>query len=182
MANKRRDIFVLWGKHFDEAAATLFITELRKSGLRVKVVGLDGRQTPGAHGLILVPDVTLSEAQELNDRVACIILPCRPALWNRVLDDPRVEEFLHNAQNSGIQIITKDYSKEYSASVDATSQQSFNKKYLARRATIFIDSTIVYPNNDQLLAFVNQLAKGIATGEVTNQALLDIQEWPSAIV
>ena len=38
-------VFVLWGSQFDEAPATIFITEFRNAGLRVKVVGLHGQHT-----------------------------------------------------------------------------------------------------------------------------------------
>ena len=54
-------VFVLWGKGFYEASATIFVTELRRAGLRVKVVGLTQRRTSGAFGLALVPDVTLDQ-------------------------------------------------------------------------------------------------------------------------
>ena len=36
-------IFVLWGNGFDEAMTAIFVTELRRAGLRVKVVGLTQR-------------------------------------------------------------------------------------------------------------------------------------------
>lgn len=35
-------IFVLWAANFDEAAASVFVSELRNAGLRVQVVGLHG--------------------------------------------------------------------------------------------------------------------------------------------
>ena len=49
-------IFVLWADKFEEVTATVFITELRKAGLRAKLVGLTRQQTSGAYGLALAPD------------------------------------------------------------------------------------------------------------------------------
>ena len=40
-------IFVLWGNGFDETTATIFITELRRVGLPVKLVGLSQRRSAG---------------------------------------------------------------------------------------------------------------------------------------
>ncbi|MCB0206497.1 MAG: DJ-1/PfpI family protein, partial [Anaerolineae bacterium] len=68
-------IFVLWANNFDEAAASVFITELRDAGLRVQVVGLHGQQIAGAHGLVLGPDVRMDEAQRYGDDARCLIIP-----------------------------------------------------------------------------------------------------------
>ena len=58
-------VLVLWAERFDEAAATIFVTVLREAGLRVKVVGLTPPPVSGAHGLALVPDLSLDQALPL---------------------------------------------------------------------------------------------------------------------
>ncbi len=55
-------VFVLWATNFDEAAASVFVSELRDAGLRVQVVGLHGQQIAGARGLVLGADMWLDEA------------------------------------------------------------------------------------------------------------------------
>ncbi|MCP4289824.1 MAG: DJ-1/PfpI family protein [Gammaproteobacteria bacterium] len=105
MATAQDYIFVLWGDHFEEAVATIFVTELRKAGLRVKVVGLSQRRTRGAHGLSLVPDLTLEEALPLANRTACLIIPCPATGLNRLASDPRLADFLHQAQANQATIV-----------------------------------------------------------------------------
>ena len=56
MAIRDRYVFVLWGAQFDEAPATVFVSELRNAGINVKVVGLHGQHITGAHGISLKPD------------------------------------------------------------------------------------------------------------------------------
>lgn len=97
MATAHPCVFVLWGSNFDEVTATIFVTELRQAGLRVKVIGLDGSSPAGAHGLALVPDMPLSKALPLAERATCVIIPSALSLWLRIQDDPRVETFLQRS-------------------------------------------------------------------------------------
>ena len=98
MARSLPTIFVLWGEHFDEAAAVIFITTLREAGLRVKIVGLSGSCVKGAHGLGLLADLTLDEALTLADQAICVVIPCTTQNFQRVKGDPRVGEFLERVR------------------------------------------------------------------------------------
>jgi len=100
MARAQPTIFVLWGEHFDEAAAVLVVTTLRAAGLRVKVVGLGGRCLKGRHGLGLLADLTLDQALAQADQALCVVVPCSPPIFQRARDDPRVEEFLARVQGN----------------------------------------------------------------------------------
>ncbi|NJN98486.1 MAG: DJ-1/PfpI family protein [Anaerolineales bacterium] len=75
MARHRDYVFVLWADQFEEAPATIFVTELREAGLRVKVVGATPAPISGLHGLALVPDLTLDQALTLLAQVICLIIP-----------------------------------------------------------------------------------------------------------
>ena len=87
---KRPTVFVLWGTHFDEAAAVLMITALREVGTRVKVVGLSGPCAKGIHGLGLQADCTLDEALAAVDQAIAVVIPCTMACFQRFWVDPRV--------------------------------------------------------------------------------------------
>lgn len=86
-------IFVLWGNGFDETTATIFITELRRAGLYVKLVGLTQRRSAGAYGLALVPDVTLEEILHLAGRTMCLVVPYASAGNKHLRNDPRLSDF-----------------------------------------------------------------------------------------
>lgn len=86
--------FVLWADRFDEVVAVIYVAELRRAGLRVKLVGLPGPGFVGVHGLALAPDLTLDEALALAQRVACIVAPSDSPALRRLANDPRLMELL----------------------------------------------------------------------------------------
>lgn len=102
MARAQPTIFVLWGEHFDEAAAVLVVTTLRAAGLRVKIVGLGGRCVKGQHGLGLLADLTLDQALAQAEQALCVVIPCTPPIFQRARDDPRVGEFLEKVRQARV--------------------------------------------------------------------------------
>jgi hypothetical protein len=91
------DVLVLWGQGFDEITASIFVVELRRAGVRVKLMGLNSRQIAGQHGLALVPDLTLGQALRRANRTCCIILPAPVAAIKQFSYDPRLAELLGRA-------------------------------------------------------------------------------------
>jgi putative intracellular protease/amidase len=89
--------FVLWADRFDEVAAVVFVAELRRAGLRVRLVGLPGPSFVGIHGLALAPDLTLDEALDQAARLACLVAPCDASALARSANDPRLAELLERA-------------------------------------------------------------------------------------
>jgi|GEM_PF-1010459 len=159
MAKNSECILVFWGKSFDEAAATLFVTELRQAGLRVKVVGLDGRTPQGEHGLALVPDWTVSDAQSQSANVTSIILPCNPNLWQRIIDDPRVAEFLRTTYTNGTNLIVKE------PATDSTPEQkSFDSVMNPKQVT-------TYPLTDRLVPFIRKFVSSILSTSNRSQSI-----------
>ena len=92
MSTGRDHCFVLWADRFDETAAVLFVAELRRVGLRVRLVGLPGPSFVGIHGLALTPDLTLDEALAQVDQLICLVAPCDEPALGRVANDPRLLE------------------------------------------------------------------------------------------
>lgn len=97
--------FVLWADRFDEAATALFVTELRKAGLRVRLLSMNTHVTAGAHGLALVPDLTLEQAMPLAGRARCVVVPAETGTVRTLQDDPRVQDFLALASANGACIV-----------------------------------------------------------------------------
>ncbi len=93
--------FVLWADRFDETLAALFVAELRKAGLRVKLVSLAGQPSSGAYGLTLVPDLTLEQALPMAQQASCVVIPCGDAGLKRLKNDPRIQQFLVQTHNAG---------------------------------------------------------------------------------
>lgn len=102
-------VFILWGNRFEEAEAATFTTELRRSGLCVKLVGLTGQRSTGAHGLILCSDMTLGEALPLANQAICVVIPCNTAIIKHIENDPRVSEFFRYAKDKNAQFVMKQF-------------------------------------------------------------------------
>ena len=92
MTKAEEYVFVLWGKGFDEASATVFVTEFRRVGLLVKVVGLTQRRANGAYGLALVPDITLDQVLPLAGNTICLVVPYTSSGNSRLRNDPRLSK------------------------------------------------------------------------------------------
>jgi len=105
MANYKDYIFVLWGDGFDEVAATIFITEFRKAGLRVKVVALTPRRLSGAHGLALGTDMFLEQARRVAHKALCVVLPGSTSRLAQLANDPRLSEFFNLARDNKARFI-----------------------------------------------------------------------------
>lgn len=103
-----RIVLILWTEHFDEMAATAFITTLRKHGVRAKLVGAARSRLVGASGLALVPDVTLEQALTLAHTAIAVIVPGSVGSIRRLSNDPRVQDLLIRAQVNHATFITSE--------------------------------------------------------------------------
>ncbi len=97
MTEAKDHCFVLWADRFDEVAAVVFVAELRRAGLRVRLVGLSGPSFVGVHGLALMPDLTLDDALAQTARLACLVAPCDSPALARAINDPRLCDLLDQA-------------------------------------------------------------------------------------
>jgi hypothetical protein len=137
--------FVLWGDEFEEAAAAIFVAELRQVGLRVKLVGLTSRRICGAHGLVLVPDLTLDQALPLATQVICLIIPQTAPGLQRLKNDPRLNRFFDLVCKNRVRLIMGPL-----AGVDIGRLEIF--------PPAMVDNLIVYPEREGLIAFTRWLA------------------------
>lgn len=143
MVMSKRYIFILWADQFEEAVATIFLTEFRRAGLSVKFVGLSHPWTKGAYGLILVPDLTLEQALPLASKVICTVIPCKSSRLKHLQADPRMQNFLMEGQaNQAIFI--------------------FEQKLIGlNQLPISLENVITYPENEVLVEFARSLAQQI---------------------
>lgn len=99
-------IFILLGNRFEETIVTIFVTELRKAGLRVRVVGIQGPHTIGNYGLKFSADITLGQALPLADHAVCVVIPYNSKDAKQIGYDPRVHSFFSQARaNNALFII-----------------------------------------------------------------------------
>lgn len=98
---------ILWGAHFDETMVALFAAALRMDGWRTKLVGLQGLEHAGRHGLKLVADLSLGQALRQTENLACLVAPCMPeVLLSNV--DPRVDELLAQARRQHAVLVIQE--------------------------------------------------------------------------
>lgn len=141
MARHEKIVFVLWGVGCDELAAVTFVITLRATGIAAKLVSVSGRQVRGAHGLALTPDYTLSQAVPLAHQAACVVIPCLAGSLVRFTRDPRLGEFLRQAQAQQAHFLLHDVR---------------DIETLLALGIVPVDAQMidVYPQQAELLAFV----------------------------
>ena len=101
-------VLVLWGHGCHEAVAAGFVAAFRQQGTNVTVVGISGRRNIGAHGLILQPDILLSEALALADSTDLVVLPCAAGAATTLDADPRLRDLCQRAAGNGAGFIICD--------------------------------------------------------------------------
>lgn len=144
MLKSKDYIFVLWSDGFDEMVATAFITQLREAGLLVKVVGLSLKQIAGAHGLALIPDLTLDQALLLATQATCVIIPTARARSKRLNNDPRLRQFFEQASSNQAEFITGRWPKTRPAGLELPPSVE--------------GKVIVYPETEDIVRFACKIA------------------------
>ncbi|MCB0210858.1 MAG: hypothetical protein KDJ52_16080 [Anaerolineae bacterium] len=113
-------VFVLWADGFLEAAATIFVTELRRAGIRVKVIGISRQYSKGIYGLALTPDLTLSQATALLSQITHLIIPATSSAVQRLKNNPYVTTFFEQINRYHIPILIGDDAAEISMFLEGT--------------------------------------------------------------
>jgi putative intracellular protease/amidase len=139
-------VLVLWGDKFDETSATIFVTELRKAGFLVKLVGLTPPKIVGACGVALAPDLMLDAALSLASHTTCLVIPCPAADLKRLKNDPRLGEFICQAASNQARFVI--------GQPDGTDIADL-------RLFPALDHVESYPGCDTLVSFVRNLARSL---------------------
>ncbi|MCB0177661.1 MAG: DJ-1/PfpI family protein [Anaerolineae bacterium] len=107
MPNMRHNqTIVLLADGFDEVPTITVITALRDAGLRTKLVGLRSKPTAGSHGIVLIPDLSLSQLLETRTSISTLIVPGGGGHLERLRQDPRVNLILQRSTDSNVAFVT----------------------------------------------------------------------------
>lgn len=91
---------------FDEVPTISALIALRKAGLRTKLIGLRTKPTAGAHGIALIPDLSLSQLLEMKSSISALILPGGGGHLERLRQDPRVNLILQWGVDNDVAFVT----------------------------------------------------------------------------
>ena len=147
MSRTNHYVFVLWSHKFEEVPATIFTTQLRNVGLRVKLVGLSYKKMPGMNGLVLDPDLTLEKALPLANKAISIIIPSGLIGIQSLKNDLRLFNFFSQANHNQAQFVIGDL------------VLPILSKY--RLFPPSVNNFNVYPKGENLFAFASQLASSL---------------------
>lgn len=140
-------VFVLWSHKFEEVPATIFTTQLRDVGLRVKVVGLSYKKMPGMNGLVLHPDFTLEKALPLANKAISVIIPSGLIGIQSLKNDLRLFNFFSQANHNQAQFVIGDLVLP-----------TLNKYRLFPPSVNHLN---VYPKGEKLFGFASQFATSL---------------------
>lgn len=140
-------VFVLWSHKFEEVPATIFTTQLRNVGLRVKLVGLSYQKMPGMNGLVLHPDFTLEKALPLANKAISVIIPSGLIGIQSLKNDLRLFNFFSQANHNDAQFV-----------IGNLMMPTLTKYRLFPPS---INNFNVYPEGETLFAFASQFAKSL---------------------
>lgn len=106
MAQGKPTVLVLWGNYFDEYATVTFVCELRSAGVRVRIVGVDGRLARGRYGMMLGAEWTIDRALQQHLPNAHLVVPCQFEQWLQLQQNPLIQRLFRQAREDGALIVT----------------------------------------------------------------------------
>ena len=92
-------VAILLGKGFEEAEAIVPADLLRRAGVEVALVGVGGKQIPGAHGITVTADLTLKELDP--ERVELLMLPGGMGGVEALSGDVRAQALIQHCYDEG---------------------------------------------------------------------------------
>ncbi len=92
-------VCVLLGPGFEEAEAVVPVDLLRRGGVEVALVSLEGDIVPSSHGIPVKADMTLSQVEA--DTVELVFLPGGLGGVKALGADPRAAQLVHHVLNRG---------------------------------------------------------------------------------
>ncbi len=100
-SDRPRGFLLLLADGFDEVQVTTLISGLRGAGLPLTTVGLKRRGIRGMHGVVIVPDTSLSEVLRSLPSVGVLIIPGGEAAIAAWRADPRFEDLVEGVERRG---------------------------------------------------------------------------------
>lgn len=134
--------FILWGPSFDESAAIVFATTLRRDGLCVKLVGVNRPYAVGQNGITLQSDLSITDMVGLMDQTICVVVPCNYGVYQRIAHDPRLHEFFAGIAHSAVPVVI---------------HESIDLEEAGLLVAPCRENLYVYANDDELMRFARQI-------------------------
>ena len=92
-------VAILLGRGFEEAEAVVPADLLRRAGVEVALVGVGGKQIPGAHGITVTADLTLKELDP--EQVELLMLPGGMGGVENLSGDLRAQALIQHCYDEG---------------------------------------------------------------------------------
>ena len=107
-SSQQKCVLMLIADGFSETEAVVILSTLRKAGIYAKSAGLTSGLISGAHGIPIMPDLTLADLERSIDSTAIsmIVLPLGERNLSSLEADPRVYRLLHQVMTQGGFIVT----------------------------------------------------------------------------
>ena len=107
-SNQKSCVLIIIADGFEETETIVFLSLFRQAGLCVKSVGLTSGLISSAHGVWLMPDLTLTDVDRLIHTmfISVVILPEGRESLARLERDPRVHRLLRQVVAQRGQIVT----------------------------------------------------------------------------
>jgi len=100
-SERPRGFLLLLADGFDEVQVATLISGLRGAGLPLTTVGLKRRGIRGMHGVVIVPDTSLSEVLRSPPSVGVLIIPGGEAAIAAWRADPRFWDLVEGVERQG---------------------------------------------------------------------------------
>lgn len=109
--NEHKCALVLIADGFNEIETIVMLSILRQAGLCAKGVGLTSGLCRGAHGILVMPDCTLTNLSHTvrGATVSLVILPGGMSCVSRLEADPRVHKLLGQVVAAHGSIVADEY-------------------------------------------------------------------------
>lgn len=107
-SSQQKCVLMLIADGFSETEAVVILSALRKAGIYAKSAGLTSGLINGAHGIPIMPDLTLADLERSIDptSISMIVLPLGERNLSNLETDPRVYRLLHQVMKQGGFIVT----------------------------------------------------------------------------
>jgi hypothetical protein len=98
----RTKVYILLASTFDELFVVNCLCQMREERLAVSLVGLSAGLLNGLHGLIIKPDMSLTQLEQQSFTGICptLVIPGGQACVMTLLADPRVHQLLATTLNA----------------------------------------------------------------------------------
>ena len=107
-SSQQKCVLMLIADGFSETEAVVILSALRKAGIYAKSAGLTSGLISGAHGILIMPDFTLTDLERSMDltSINMVVLPVGEQNLSSLEVDPRVHRILRQVIAQAGNVVT----------------------------------------------------------------------------